>query len=59
MQEEISQNLSSPVNILSHPYRCIGLLKFTNAARGLTLNGTAFLIDCDLIVTSSDNIYNK
>lgn len=58
-QQEITHNPNSPLNILTHPYACIGLLKFTNPARGLTLNGTAFLIDSDLIVTSAANIYNK
>jgi V8-like Glu-specific endopeptidase len=50
---------SEETNILTYPYSCIGLLKYSNTSRGVSLNGTAFLIDSDLILTNADNIYSK
>ena len=59
MHQEISGNPSNNTNILTHPYSSIGLLKYSNSSRGVTLNGTAFLIDSDLIVTTADNVFSK
>lgn len=59
LHREVSHDPTREVNIMSYPYNCIGLLKFTNPDRDTTLNGTAFLIDSDIIVTSADNIYSK
>ncbi len=59
LHKEVSHDPTREVNILSYPYNCIGLLKFTNPNRDVTLNGTAFLVDSDILVTSADNVYSK